>query len=85
MNLTSKKASLIILGITAIVLSRVMFLFFNDPEGPNLLVVLGMAAVVYLLSLVPYSFGPSATSQKKLILGFCAQIVILVCFYFFLR
>ncbi len=38
--LNSKKTSLLILGTTSVVCSRVMFSFFNDPEGPNLLVVI---------------------------------------------
>lgn len=37
-----------------------MFVFFNDPEGPNLLVVMVMAVVIYFLSLVIYSFNFSA-------------------------
>jgi hypothetical protein len=32
-----------------------MFAFFHDPEGPNLLVVTGMAAVIYLVSSAVYS------------------------------
>ena len=35
----SRTASLVILGITAIVFSRSMLLLIDDPEGPNLLVV----------------------------------------------
>lgn len=46
----SKKISLLILFITSLVCSRTMFLFFNDPEGPNLLVVTGVAVIVYFLS-----------------------------------
>jgi hypothetical protein len=80
MNLTSKKTSLLILAITAIVCSHVMFLFFNDPEGPNLLIVIGMAVVVYFLSLVAYLFNISGS--KKLLLAILIQIVIAVALYF---
>lgn len=84
MHLTSKKTSLIILGITSLVISRILFLFFNDPEGPNLVVVIGMAVIVYLLSLLVYLFGPSMTNLKKLLLTILTQIIIVIVFYFFL-
>lgn len=80
MYFKSKKTSLLILGITSIVCSRVMFLFFNDPEGPNLLVVIGVAMVVYFLSLAAYLFNSS--SLKKLLLAIFIQIIIVTGFYF---
>ena len=50
-----RKTSLVILGVTSVVCSRVMFVFFDDPEGPNLLVVMVVALVLYILSLIAYS------------------------------
>lgn len=93
MYFKSKKASLLILGITSIICSRVMFLFFNDPEGPNLLVVIGMAAIVYSLSLAVYLFNPSKrylpflsfTGLKRLLLVILIQIIIVTGFYFCLN
>jgi hypothetical protein len=85
MNLNSKKISLLILGITSLVFSRVMFLFFNDPEGPNVLVVIGMAVIIYFLSLAIYLFKFSNNNSKKLLLAICIQIVITAGFYFFLK
>jgi hypothetical protein len=88
MYFKSKKISLLILAITAIVCSRVMFLFFNDPEGPNLLVVTGMAVIVYLLSLAAYLFYPSTrafTGFKRLILIIFIQMLIVTGSYFLLR
>ena len=80
MYFTSKKTSLIILGITALVCSRVMFAFFNDPEGPNLLIVLVTAAIVYFLSLVAYRLNIPAS--KKLLVAIIIQIIIVTGFYF---
>lgn len=86
MYFKSKKISLLILGLTAIVASRVLFSFFNDPEGPNLLVVMGMAVVVYLLSLAVYLYFPSTklTGITRLLLAIFAQILIVAGFYFYL-
>ena len=93
MHFKSKKTSLLILGLTAIVCSRVMLLSFNDPEGPNLLVVMGMAVIIYFLSLTVYLFGPSTkhlspssfTDIKRLLLAIFTQIVIVTSFYFWLK
>ena len=83
MYFESKKISLLILGITAIVCSRVMFLFFNDPEGPNLLVVMGTAVMVYFLSLAAYLSNFSG--PKKLLLAIFIQIIIVAGLYFCLK
>ena len=85
MYFKSKKISLLILGLTAIVCSRVMFVFFNDPEGPNLLVVMVMAMIVYFSSLAIYLFGPlKNTGFKRLLLVILIQIIIVTGFYFYL-
>lgn len=88
MYFKSKKASLLILGITAIIFSRVMFMFFNDPEGPNLLVVTVMAAIIYCLSLVGYVYKPlllSFTGLKRLLLVIFIQALIAAGFCFCLN
>ena len=85
MSFSSKKISLLILGITAIVCSRALFLFFNDPEGPNLLIVMGMAAIVYVVSLAVYVLGPSNAGLKKLLLAICIQIIVVTGLYFLLN
>lgn len=36
-------------------LSRIAFLFVNDPEGPNLLIVTALAAVIFAVSLAVYA------------------------------
>ncbi len=87
MYFKSKKISLLILFVTSLVCSRVMFLFFNDPEGPNLLVVIGMAVFVYFLSLAVYVFHPSTklTGLKRLLLVILVQILIVTGFFFWLN
>ena len=86
MNFTSKKVSLFILAITALISSRAMFSFFNDPEGPNLLVVVVAGAIVYALSLVVYSWKPLApTAVTRIIVTVFIQILIVAILYFCLR
>lgn len=84
MNFTSKKTQLIILAITALILSRIPFFFFNDPEGPNLLVVLGTAVIVYVISLAAYLLYPFKKQEgtKGFPLAIAIQIVVIALFYF---
>ncbi len=78
----TKKFALIILGVTALACSRVLFVFFNDPEGPNLLIVTVLAAIVYLISLVGYFYIPPAiTGFTRLMLTIAIQIVLVAGLY----
>lgn len=43
-----KKLTIVLLGIVSLVASRVSFLFINDPEGPNLLIVFVLAAIIFV-------------------------------------
>jgi len=54
MYLKSKKTALLILGIASVVCSRAVFFFINDPEGPNLLVVMVLAVLIFFISLGVY-------------------------------
>lgn len=85
MYFKSKKTSLLILGITSVICSRTMLLSLNDPEGPNLLVVMGMAAIIYFLSLTTYLFNPSITGFKRLLLVIFVQVIITTILYFLLN
>jgi hypothetical protein len=82
MNFKSKKTPLIILGLTSLVCSRAMFALFNDPEGPNLLIVVVMAAILYVLSWAAYSFIPLTSGLKKLLLAIFVQIIIVAGLFF---
>lgn len=87
MRLNSKNASLLILAITALVCSRVMLTLFDDPEGPNLLVVTVMAAIIYLPSVTAYlsKLYPSLTGFKRSSAALFMQILIAASFYLGLR
>ncbi len=56
MHFKSKRTLFLILGIASLVFSRVLFLFVNDPEGPNLLVVVGLAVIIFLIFLTIRKF-----------------------------
>jgi len=83
MYFKSKKISLVILGATAIICSRMLFFFFKDPEGPNLLIVAGLAMVLYLFSLAVYVFSLSKmTGITRLSVAICIQILSVIGLYF---
>lgn len=82
----SKKVSLIMLAITAIICSRMLFFFFNDPEGPNLLIVVGLALVVYILSYLVYMFSPfKMKGIQRLFAVICIQILLVIGLYFCMK
>lgn len=81
----SNKFPLLVLGATSILGSRAMFWFFNDPEGPNLLVVTVAALIVFFLSLAVYLFSAPVTSFKKFLLAIFIPMVITTGFYFWLN
>lgn len=73
---TSKKVLLTVLGVTAVLGSRTLFFFFDDPEGPNLLVVMAVACVVYLTSL-PVFLSARIPEQKRFRLAISSQIIVI--------
>ena len=82
----SKKISLLILAVTALLCSRMLFFFFNDPEGPNLLIVTGLALIIFSLSSLAYVFGPSKLKGiKRLSAVICIQILAVVVLYFYMK
>lgn len=93
MSFKSKRIPLVILGITAIICSRTMLVSLNDPEGPNLLVVMVGAVIIYFLSLAIYLFKPlvergfkglslfSLTDPKRFLLIISLQIFITTTLY----
>ena len=79
----SKRTSLIILAVTAVTCSRMLFVFFNDSEGPNLLIVTVLALVVYLLSTAAYLFGPfKMIGIRRLLVTICIQMLLVIGLYF---
>lgn len=87
MYLRSKNTSLIILAVTSVLCSRTIFFFIDDPEGPNLFVVLWMAFVLFALSLTTYIFNifPKLGGLKKLLFAVSMQIVLAVIFCLLLQ
>lgn len=81
MYFKSKKTSLLILALTSLVFSRALFFFFNDPEGPNLLIVSVLAALIYCASLAAYSLNSLAAGPKKLFLTILIQILMVAALY----
>ena len=80
MPLKSKRTSLLLLVVTALVCSRALFFFFNDPEGPNLLIVTVLALILYSASFIAWRFIP-ATASKKILFAICAQLLIVIGLY----
>ena len=87
MRISPKSGPLLILAVGAVVCSRTMFAFFDDPEGPNLLVVTAMAAVIYLASLAAYlsKLYPSLTGFRRTAAAIVVQIVFAAALYLGLR
>jgi hypothetical protein len=75
MHFNFKNRSLLVLAITALACSRAIFAFIDDPEGPNLLVVTTMAAVIYLISSAVYlsNVFPPLTGSKEIWLRFSSR------------
>jgi hypothetical protein len=81
MPLKPKWTSLLLLVVTALVCSRALFFFFNDPEGPNLLIVTVLALILYTASLIAWRFIPATTISKKLLFAICTQLLIVTGLY----
>ena len=80
-----KKSSLLILGITSLVFSRIVFFLFNDPEGPNPVVITGLAAILWSLSLLTYFLKSPSATLNWLLLAITVQIIIAACLWSLLR
>lgn len=80
MSFKSKKIPILILGATSLVCSRGMFFFFDDPEGPNLLIVIVMALIIYSLSMMVYfrTISPKRILQQTSSLAFLSLKNLLV-------
>lgn len=72
-----------ILGVTAIICSLLLFHFIADSEGPNLFVISVAAFIVFGVSLVAYLTAISTTN--KLLYAMCIQALLVTVSYFVLR
>jgi len=76
-----KKISLLLLVITAFACSSTLFFLFNDPEGPNLLIVTVLALLLFGASFIAWRFIPATTASRKLLLGIGTQLLIVTGLY----
>jgi hypothetical protein len=81
MQIDTKKTSLLLLVITAFACSGTLFRLFDDPEGPNLLVVTVLALLLYGASFIAWEFTPATTASKKLLCGVGTQLLIIAGLY----
>lgn len=82
----SKRIPLLILAATAIICSRMLFFFFNDPEGPNLLIVVVLALAVYILSAAAYLFSPFKINDiQRLSAVIGIQLLSVIVLYFCMK
>lgn len=82
----SKIISLAILAATSLICSRALFFFFDDPQGPNVLVVSGLAMIILFISALAYLFVPfKLTGIKRLALIVCIQILSVGVLYFLMK
>jgi hypothetical protein len=82
-----KRNSYIILAISAVLLSRLTYVFFDDPEGPNLLVVTMLALVLYSLSYLVNSFyfSTKVKEENRLLYSIFTQIFSAVVLFLILK
>lgn len=82
----SKTTSLVILALTSIASSRTMFALFNDPEGPNLLIVAVASLIVYGVSYAAYSYlFKRQEGLTKLLLAILVQILFVTGLFLILK
>jgi len=87
MHFDSRRMSLVILAITSIASAKAIFTLINDPEGPNLLVVVGLAAVNYIVASAIYrsKLTSALTVPARLAASVGFQICVSGGFYLLLR
>jgi hypothetical protein len=87
MHVSSRNSSLLILAITALTCSRSVFALFHDPEGPNILVVTVLAALIYLISAAAYlsNAWPSLAGLRRTLAAVFIQIGVAAFLYLALR
>jgi hypothetical protein len=78
-----KKTSLLILALSSVACSRAVFLFLDDPEGPNLLTVFVLAAVLLAPSFALYSLQSPSAESRRVVLAICLQLALAGCLAFF--
>ena len=78
-----KKIPPFLLAITAFECARAVFYFVNDPEEPNLFVVIVLAAAIDVVSLTLYA--STLSRRMKFLVAFLVQLLLAILAYFCLR
>jgi hypothetical protein len=77
-----RKRTLLSSIVGSLILSRLLFFFIDDPEGPNLLVVIIMAGIIYFLSsAILHVLKPFTLGVNRVLKMFLAQVVVAVIIY----
>ena len=66
--ITRQTISWVGLATLALLLSRVIFVFLDDPEGPNLVVVIGTAIILYVATAAVYLWSKARTITTRRLL-----------------
>lgn len=82
-----KITTLLTLILSSFVLSRALFVFFNDPEGPNLLIVTILAVFLFgVAQTVNKYYSKKVEGElKKLLLPILVQVVVVVGLHYLLK
>lgn len=83
MNTFLQKYKYIVLALTSLPFSKVMFWLINDPESPNLLIVSVAALALFFISLFVFSLLKNKSILSKLVVAIAVQALIAVCFGYF--
>lgn len=75
-----RKIEFITLGLLALLCSKIFFWLINDPGGANLLIVLMVAAFLFLASLFAYHFTRLAHTQQWIVAAL-VQILLVIILY----
>lgn len=83
----NQKYLVLMLAVPAVLCSRTVFALFHDPEGPNVLVVIMLATVIYLVAAAAYlsNLLPSLTGFKRGLAAVFVQIVVATSIFLILR
>ena len=74
----SRNVSFLILAIVSSVTSRLVFAYWADPEGGNLLVVTGLSVVLFALTLAVYYSLGRLTGLPRLLVAVGIQVLLAV-------
>lgn len=72
-----KNWNIYISAVTATLIARATFFFIDDPEGPNLLIVIALAAFIYIVSfLTTHLLALPASGSKRILLTIFTQVIV---------